>query len=78
MIVENMYQAKTHLSKLVEKALNGEDVVLAKAGKPMVRLVPYDDKPEALKLGLMAGKIHIPDDFNSLTPELEEMFKDYL
>lgn len=78
MIMENMYQAKTHLSRLVEKALEGEEVILAKAGKPLVRLVPYEEKSEPLKIGLMAGKITIPDDFNELSPEMEEIFREYM
>ncbi len=78
MIIENMYQAKTHLSRLVEKALNGEDVVISKAGKPLVRLVPYEKLPEPVILGLLEGQILIPDDFNELSPEIEDIFEGYL
>lgn len=78
MVIENMYQAKTHLSRLVEQALKGEDVVISKAGKPLVRLVPYEEAPEPIKIGLMKGQIRIADDFNELSPEVEEMFDDYM
>ena len=44
----------------------------------MVRLIVFEVKPETLKLGLKAGKVEISDDFNSLTSEVEKMFKDYL
>ena len=78
MIIENMYQAKSHLSRLVERALSGEEVVLAKAGKPLVRLVPVEEAAEPLKMGLLRGKVHIADDFDKLSPEIEEMFSEYL
>ena len=78
MVIENMYQAKTHLSRLVDKALEGEDVVISRAGKPLVRLVPYEEIPEPLKFGLLKGQIQIPDDFNELSPEIEDAFEEYL
>ena len=78
MVIENMYQAKTHLSRLVEQALDGEDVVISKAGKPLVRLVPYEELPEPVTLGILEGQIHIADDFNDLSPEIEDAFEGYL
>ena len=78
MVIENMYQAKTHLSRLVEHALNGEDVVISKAGKPLVRLIPYEEHPEPLVTGLLKGQIHMENDFNELTPEIEDAFEGYL
>ncbi|NQU64059.1 MAG: type II toxin-antitoxin system Phd/YefM family antitoxin [SAR324 cluster bacterium] len=77
MIIANMYEAKTRLSQLVQQALDGEEVILAKAGKPLVKLVPIDQKKK-IKFGLMKGKIKIADDFNETSTELEEMFKEYL
>lgn len=77
MIIANMYEAKTRLSQLIQQALDGEEVVLAKAGKPLVKLVPTDQKKK-IKFGLMKGKIKIADDFNDASTELEEMFKEYL
>ena len=57
-----MHEAKTHLSRLVAEALDGEDVVIAKAGKQLVKLVPCE-RPQR-KLGLLEGQIWIADDFD--------------
>ena len=78
MIISNMYEAKTRLSQLVRKALEGEEVILAKSGKPLVRLVPTKPEPIKRKFGLLKGKIRISDDFNEFSEELETMFRDYL
>jgi prevent-host-death family protein len=53
----NIQAAKTHLSRLVEEAVAGDDIVIAKAGKPMVKLVPIGPRREPRKLGFMKGKI---------------------
>lgn len=72
----NIHEAKTHLSRLVELAAAGEEIVIAKAGKPMARLVPLakpDGQPR--KLGLLAGKLSVPDDIDSaFADEIESMF----
>ncbi len=78
MIIENMYQAKTHLSRLVEKALQGEEVILAKSEKPLVRLIPISELIKPVIVSAMKGQIEIAEDFNELSPEIEEMFKGYL
>ncbi len=67
----NIHEAKTHLSRLVEDAAQGEEIVIAKAGKPVARLVPLP-KPErrAPKLGTMKDKIQVADDWDS--PETNE------
>ena len=78
MVVENMYQAKTHLSRLVEKALAGEDVVISRSGKPLVRLVPYEEHLQPVVFGLAQGEIRISDDFDELNPDMAVMFDDYL
>ena len=64
----NIHDAKTHLSKLVESAANGEPFIIAKAGKPMVKVVPVDAPAHAEihRLGFLAGLAAIPDDFNTL------------
>jgi prevent-host-death family protein len=77
MIQENIYSAKTRLSRLIEKALEGEEVVIAKAGKPVVRLVPYTEKVKPVRYGSLKGKITIPDDFDDYTEEVAEMFSEY-
>lgn len=77
MAMENIYSAKTHLSGLIEKALEGEEVVIAKAGKPLVRLVPYEPPPEPVTFGLLKGKVKIADDFDEYSEEVAEMFQGY-
>jgi prevent-host-death family protein len=73
----NIHEAKTHLSRLVEKAAAGEPFIIAKAGKPLVVVSPVGQtqvKPPQ-RLGFMAGQIDVPDDFDDMfTEEIEEMF----
>ena len=73
----NIHEAKTHLSRLVERAAKGEPFIIAKAGKPLVKVVPLDapDAAEPKRLGFMAGLIEVPDDFDTMfADEIEEMF----
>ena len=66
----NMHQAKTQLSKLVERVCAGEEVVIARNGKPVARLVPVETKPKGLRpSGLDVGKIWMSDDFNDPLPD---------
>lgn len=69
----NVHEAKTHLSKLLEKAINGEEVVIAKAGKPLVRLVPVRESGEDC-FGMDEGKGWIADDFDALPDDLLAAF----
>ncbi len=69
----NIHEAKTQLSKLIDKAVNGEEVVIAKAGEPIVRLVPV--KAEKMSWwGMDEGKGWVADDFDELDPELMAAF----
>ncbi len=61
-----MHEAKTHLSQLVEKAAGGEPFVIAKAGRPMVKVIPLDAVAPPQRLGFMAGQIRVPDDFDHM------------
>ena len=61
----NIHEAKTHLSRLVEQAAAGREVVIAKAGKPMARLVPLAAKPRPKAFGQLRGRLKVPDDFNA-------------
>ena len=74
MQVINIHQAKTNLSKLIEKTLNGEDIVIAKAGKPVAKLVAYKEKLKPRKLGVLKGKIFVPDNFNDEDEEINKLF----
>lgn len=70
----NIHEAKTHLSRLAEEAAVGEEIVIAKAGRPIARLVALSaDKPR--KLGLLKGKFTIPDDFDAPLPD--EVLRDF-
>ena len=65
----NIYEAKTHLSKLVDEAAKGEDVVIARAGRPAARLTRVAKEAGRRSLGLLDGQFQIPDDFNEPLPE---------
>ena len=64
----NIHAAKTHFSKLIEEVEDGEEVVIAKAGKPIARLVPIE-KTGRRKLGVLAGRLTVPDDFDAPLPD---------
>jgi prevent-host-death family protein len=74
----NIHEAKTHLSRLVQRAANGEPFIIAKAGKPLVKVVPLDaptDGKKTSRLGFMKGAFKVPDDFDTMmADEIEEMF----
>jgi prevent-host-death family protein len=76
MKVVNMHEAKTHLSRLVEQALAGEPFIIAKGGKPLVRVTALE--PEGVsqeRFGFMAGQIDVPDDFDRMGAE--EIARDF-
>lgn len=63
----NIHEAKTHLSRLVDEAAQGEEIVIAKAGKPLARLVGTGPRPR--RRGVLKGQISIADDFDAPLPE---------
>lgn len=65
----NLHAAKTHLSRLVDEAVAGQDVVIAKSGTPMVRLVPVTTRATRGGFGSLKGKIRISDDFDAPLPD---------
>jgi prevent-host-death family protein len=65
----NIHEAKTHLSRLVEDAAAGEEVIIAKAGKPVARLVALAKPAGRRKLGILAGEMAVPDDFDAPLPD---------
>ena len=74
----NIHEAKTHLSRLVEKAAKGESFLIAKAGKPMVKVIALDSPEPSQKkrFGFMAGQIKVPDDFNTMgADEIQRLFE---
>jgi prevent-host-death family protein len=73
----NIHEAKTQLSKLVELAAKGEPFVIAKAGKPMVKVIALDapKSSQIKRFGFMAGQIKVPDDFNTMgAMEIQKLF----
>lgn len=70
----NIHEAKTNLSRLIESALLGNDVIIAKAGKPIAKLSSYKEKLKPRKLGLLKGKIFVPDNFNDEDEEINKLF----
>lgn len=60
----NMHEAKTQLSKLVERVAAGEDIIIGRAGRPVARLVPYVERGQPRRPGAMRGRIRIADDFD--------------
>lgn len=66
MVTVNMHEAKTQLSKLVDQAVKGEAFVIAKAGKPLVRIAALDAPAAPQRLGFLAGEIVVPKDFDRM------------
>jgi len=73
----NIHEAKTHLSRLVAQAARGEPFVIAKAGRPLVKVVPLDapEGGQARRLGFLLGQITVPDDFDRMgSAEIDRLF----
>lgn len=76
-MIFNIHEAKTHLSKLIDRAVKGESFVIAKAGKPLVRVTALDAPVAPERLGFLAGEIEVPDDFDTMAAdEIAAMFGD--
>jgi prevent-host-death family protein len=65
----NVHEAKTHLSRLLERALAGEEVVIMRSGRPLVKLTPVTAAPQARVLGTAEGEFVVPDDFDAPLPD---------
>ena len=75
MVTVNIHEAKTQLSKLVDQAAKGEPFVIAKAGKPLVKVAALDAPAAPRRLGFMVGEIAVPKDFNRMgESEIEALF----
>lgn len=71
----NIYEAKTQLSKLVEQAAAGEDVIIARGGKPVARLTRLQPERRELRFGLLTGRARVAPDFDApLPPEMLAQF----
>jgi len=73
----NIHDAKTHLSRLLEQVAGGEEIIIAKAGKAVARLVPLEAPPKKRRLGQLKGKLNVPDDFDKpLTDDESALFEE--
>jgi prevent-host-death family protein len=71
----NIHEAKTHLSRLIEAAAKGEPFIIAKAGKPLVKVVPVDAPTAPRRFDFMKGQFTVPDDFDTMDQEeIEQLF----
>ncbi|CAN7750016.1 type II toxin-antitoxin system Phd/YefM family antitoxin [Ensifer sp. NM-2] len=73
----NIHEAKTHLSRLIEKAAKGESFIIAKSGKPLVKVVAVETPAadETRRVGFMAGQFSVPEDFDRMGDEnIEKLF----
>ena len=78
MLTVNIHEAKTHLSRLVDRAVKGEPFVIAKAGKPLVKVTALDAPlgGQVRRLGFMTGQVAVPEDFDRMGgAEIEELFR---
>ena len=74
-MIVNIHEAKTHFSRLVERAMRGEEVVIGKAGKPVARLVPYREDRAPRVPGGWKGRVRIAEDFDDLPDEVAAAFR---
>lgn len=74
MAIANIHEAKSQLSRLVEQALKGEEVIIAKAGQPVVRLVPIHSDDSPRQGGQWKGRVRIADDFDDLPDDIAAAF----
>lgn len=76
MITVNIHEAKTQLSKLIDQAIRGEAFVIAKAGKPLVKVTPLDAPKVPQRLGFLSGEMIVPDDFDRMSEsEIRDLFE---
>ncbi len=76
MAAVNVHEAKTHLSRLLDRVAAGEEIVIAKAGKPVAKLVPFKKPPKQRTLGQDEGRVWIADDFDAPLPEdIQKLFE---
>ncbi len=71
----NTHEAKTHLSQILSQVESGEEFILARAGKPIARLVPFREAGTATEPGKWRGRVHISDDFDQEDERIRELFE---
>jgi prevent-host-death family protein len=68
-VIVNIHEAKTNFSRLLAQVEKGEEVIISKAGKPIARLIPFEEKPKRRVAGSAKGRIEVADDFDAPLPE---------
>jgi prevent-host-death family protein len=71
----NIHSAKTNLSRLIDEVEAGAEITIARAGKPVAKLVPLDYGLPPRRLGILAGAFTVPDDFDAIIPEIADSFE---
>ena len=74
MQIMNIHEAKTHFSKLINRVITGEEIIIGKAGKPVAKLIPYVRYDEPRRGGQWRGKVKIADDFDELPEDIAAAF----
>jgi len=74
-MVVNIHEAKTHLSRLLQRVEGGEEITIAKAGVPIARIVPIELSAATRQLGIDRGLVWVADDFDAPSPEIEALFE---
>lgn len=74
-MIVNTHEAKTHLSKLIERAAAGEEIIIGKAGRPMAKLVAYKEERSPRRPGALKGKIRLAPDFDATPDEVVDAFE---
>lgn len=74
----NIHDAKTHFSRVINQALKGDEIIIARGGKPLIRLVPYTEEKQIRRGGQFKGLMQISDDFDAPLPEeiLKHFYED--
>jgi prevent-host-death family protein len=72
----NIAEAKAQFSKLVNDAARGESTIIARGGRPVARIVPFEEKPNKIKFGTYKGEMVIPDDFDAPDQDIIDLFED--
>lgn len=75
MKIVNIHEAKTHLSRLLQRAADGEEIIIAKAGQPLAKLVPYTPVGEPRQPGSWRGRVRIAEDFDHLPDDIAAAFR---
>ena len=74
----NIHEAKTHLSRLVDEAEQGEPFIIAKAGKPKVKVVPIEDPPVKRRIGFMKGMYTLPENFEEIDKQMDKEIEELI